>query len=253
VNTGIILQARTGSTRLPGKILKPFYKEDTILDIIIKQFKDNSFGFPVTLATSINEKDACLEDYARKHEVLFFRGSENNVLQRFIDAAEANGFSNIVRVCADNPFLNMEGFETLAKAFANVPDLDYLSFKNHKDKPAIKTHWGLFTEFVSLNALKKVDSLTQDPLYLEHVTNYIYEHPEDNFKIKLLEAPDPVYRREDIRFTIDTLEDFELLKKQYSDYLKSYSIFALENLVDFVDGRPEVLKSMKINIKTNSK
>ena len=84
-----IFQARSGSTRMPNKILLPFYDGKSILDLLIeklKRVKDTQ----VIIATSVNPNCDPIEEVAKKHEVLCFRGSENDVLQRFIDAAEAH-------------------------------------------------------------------------------------------------------------------------------------------------------------------
>jgi spore coat polysaccharide biosynthesis protein SpsF len=101
----IIIQARTGSTRLANKMLKPFYQNQTILQIIIENLK-RDIDLPIILATTNNPNDDCLEQVAEENGIFCFRGSEENVLQRFIDAAHQYQVDVIIRVCADNPFLN---------------------------------------------------------------------------------------------------------------------------------------------------
>ena len=104
MQTGIIVQARTGSTRLPNKVLLPFYKEQCILDIILQRLK--TLKYPVVVATSSHPNDNKIVKAAKKNNVQIFRASEENVLERYIDCAIENNFSNIIRVCADNPFID---------------------------------------------------------------------------------------------------------------------------------------------------
>ena len=116
--TGIILQARTDSTRMPEKVILPFFQEKSILDLLLEKTK--KLVAPVVLATTLNPSDDRICRLAEKHEVPVFRGSENDVLDRFIQAARKFGFSKIIRVCADNPFLDFTGMQTLIREF-DVP------------------------------------------------------------------------------------------------------------------------------------
>ncbi|MCE3280294.1 MAG: hypothetical protein K0S44_2485 [Bacteroidetes bacterium] len=241
---GILIQARTGSTRLPGKIVLPFHETETLLDIIIS--KSKMPGYPVVLATSNNKSDEVLRSFADKHKISFFSGEENNVLQRFIAAAEANDFDVVIRVCADNPFIQVDYINSLIETFLKE-EHDYISFFTKGDVPAIKTHYGFFTEMVEVKALKKIATLTTENLYLEHVTNFIYTHPE-SFRIKKLSFP---FKEPDdkIRLTIDTKDDFRLASYLYSLY-KDYKP---KDLIKQVEKDPELLKVMAEQVIVNSK
>lgn len=102
MNITFIIQARLGSTRLPGKILLPFYEGKSILELMIDKLSVVSKN--IVLATSTNELDNGLELFAKKHCIVCFRGDENDVLSRFIDAASENDVRHLIRVCSDNPF-----------------------------------------------------------------------------------------------------------------------------------------------------
>lgn len=154
---GIILQARTGSTRMPEKVILPFYQGQSILDLLLEKVK--KLGIPSVLATTVNPSDDRICALAEKHAVPVFRGSENDVLDRFIQAAQQMGFSKIIRVCADNPFLDLAGMQRLITEF-NQSDTDYLSFQLAGGKPSILTHFGFWTEAVRLEALEKAQKLT---------------------------------------------------------------------------------------------
>jgi spore coat polysaccharide biosynthesis protein SpsF len=248
---GIIVQARTGSTRLPNKILKPFYNDFNIIDLILERLKNNKLQVPVILATSTNVADSKLKDIALRHNVHFYQGDEQNVLSRFIGAAQEHELRAVMRVCSDNPFLHLESIDFLIEDFIDSP-VDYSSFRNKAGTPVIKTHYGLFTEIISLKALEKVQALTQDSFYCEHVTNFIYGNP-DKFSLKLQELPAYLAERDDIRLTIDTVEDFENLKKLYLSFIGNSCNFDLQNLVEFIDQDPILLSAMKASIIKNSK
>lgn len=252
---GIIVQARVGSSRLPNKIVLKFFNDDSILDIILNKFENEYFHpFVKILATSTNEKDNHLKAYAIKNNFTFFQGSENDVLTRFIDAAENHNLTHILRVCADNPFLDVDYIKLIIEKTFHIyhnkkGTVDYLSFKDHKDIPTIRTHLGLFTEIVSLRALKKANYETSDNFFHEHVTNYIYENEQD-FIIKLMRVPKILHNREDIRFTVDDIDDFNNLLDLYQ-VAKSKKISSLYDLISFLDKKEN--ESYKIKMIENIK
>jgi len=248
---GIIVQARTGSTRLPQKIILNFDGGNSILDIILDKL--SSFfkqDMPIILATSTNKADDCLEEYAKKRSISFFRGDEQDVLFRFVEAAEKYNLSHIIRICADNPLIHTESIKNLVTIFKNEcskkgNDIDYLSYKNGMNIPTIKTHWGLFSEIVSLKALKTTLELTDEPIFHEHVTNYVYGNEKD-FNIMLIPAIDPIINRYDIRLTIDDHEDFNLVSEIYKN-VKVYQD-SIEYLISFLDKNKTYLSAMNNNI-----
>lgn len=244
-----IIQARMGSTRLPEKILRPFYNGHCILDLLIEKIKQIS-NAKIIIATSTSSENDILEDYAKKWNVLCFRGDENDVLKRFIDAAELNNVSKIIRVCSDNPFLELKSMQQLFDV-ANHSDADYISF-NVNSLPSIKTHYGFWTEYITLNTLKMIQKLTSDNLYHEHVTNYIYTHPE-NFKILWLAVPGVLSNRCNIRLTIDTLEDFQNAQNIYKQLCSENPYPTIDEIVEFLDKHTETYNTMVEQIKKNSK
>ena len=103
--TAMIIQARVSSTRLPEKILMPFYDKYCCLELLVERIKP-AIDIPIIIATSSNKKDNAIESLSKKMNVLCYRGDEHNVLKRFIDCAKQFNLKNIIRVCSDNPFLN---------------------------------------------------------------------------------------------------------------------------------------------------
>ena len=243
------IQARMRSSRLPGKVLLDFDGQTTVLDIIVSKLKLNFPLIPIVICTSNVQEDDLIEAFCRQNQVGCFRGSETNVLDRFIQAAQKYQAESIIRICADNPFLDVFFLKELIDFYKDNPKADYWSYQNHEAIPVIKTHFGLFAEITTVKALKKVQANTKDKLYLEHVTNYIYTHSAFICRLKML--PDYLINREDLRFTIDDEEYFINLQKVYSVYTKS--AYSIEDTIRFLDDHKEHLEKMKINIKKYSK
>ena len=250
MNIGIIIQARMGSTRLPGKILKPFYGGKTLLETLLDNLHKVN-GVKVIVATSVNENNDQLEIFLREKNELVYRGSENDVLDRFIKAAEENNVEGIVRICSDNPFMDWHGVAKLVEK-AKTSDADYIGFRIN-EKPSILTHFGFWGEYVTLNALKRVYSTTDlgTPAH-EHVTFHVYKHPEE-YKCEWIAGPDFLEGRDDIRLTIDTPDDLQNALKVYSDLKSKDDNFTLKDVVEYLDAHEEIKQSMMKNIFQNKK
>ena len=252
-SVGIVIQARVGSTRLPNKILLPFYDGLTILELILRRLSSSFPDLPIVIATSTNRENDLIEDLASKMHVKIFRGSESDVLNRFINAAEQYQLKYCIRVCADNPFLSMHFIKSLLQSAQT--NIDYLSHQlTDNGIPVIKSHLGLFAEFVRVEALKKVANLTTDKLYREHVTNFVYAN-KDLFKVDLLPLPKDMHPYEKkLRFTVDTKEDFLTAQFIFSqlDIDKNLS-FDYDQLLQVIRQNPLLQQQMSIQIKQNQK
>lgn len=247
---GIIIQARTGSTRLHNKILLPFYGEQRIIDILIGNIKQACAGKTIVLATTDRPQDDILEEVAREAGICCYRGDENNILDRFIQAAAEFNLDRFIRVCSDNPFLRPDTFPAFFREHDARP-ADYIAYGFADGRPTIKSHLGLFAELTTTDALRRAAAATQEKLYIEHVTIYLYTHPEV-FSVRLLPLPDELEGRLDLRFTLDTMEDFTLLQELYAAFYEQTdrSIHALLRLVE---KHPEYRVRMLENIARNEK
>jgi len=249
MNTGIILQARLGSTRYSNKILKEIYNGKTILDLVIDRILIALPNTQLVVATTNNLKDNSICDFLKNKKINYFRGSENNVLLRFINTAKEYDFTNILRVCSDNPFIDIPSLIKLKNTF-EFSKVDYCSFLINNNLPSIKSHLGFWAEAVKLSALQQIKNLTDNPKYLEHVTNYIYENKND-FKIKYIDAPNELIY-DNIRLTVDTKNDFKVIKlilekMHNNDLLNSIKI------LDVIKKNKNILELMKNEIKRNQK
>lgn len=247
-NISIIIQARTGSTRLPNKMIKPFYYDKSLLEIVILRLKE--VGIPIIVATTENPNDDLIEEIAHSQHVNIFRGSENDVLSRFIEAAKKFNVSKIIRVCADNPLLDIEGIVKLKDSFINS-EVNYWCYATSDNLPSIKTHYGFWAEGVTLETLLKVQNLTSDTIYKEHVTNYIYSHA-NQFSIHY-DLINPEIEKNELRLTIDTKRDFELIKKIYSELIDNEVRLTALEMSRYVEKKSEWVEIMKNEIISNSK
>lgn len=244
-----VVQARMCSTRMPEKILRPFFGNKCLLQLLVEKLSKVE-DVDLIIATSVREENDVIEAFCEKNRVLCFRGDENDVLKRFIDAADIYGITHIIRVCSDNPFLELDSIRHLV-TYAKKTVADYISFKIN-GTPSIKTHFGFWTEFTTIEALKKVQKMTSDKIYHEHVTNYIYEHPVE-FKIEWIEGPKCLDGRSNIRLTIDTPEDFTNAQKVYADICSIHPYPTIDEVVSYLDVHPETFHIMDSQIKLNSK
>jgi len=243
---GIIIQARTGSTRLAGKILMPIGDKPMILYLYNRL--NDYFDIPIVVATTDESQDDHLSQMLVNQDIKIYRGSEGNVISRFINAAKYFGFTDIVRVCADSPLLDFYFLDELINAWKDDTKSDYISFE-FNEKPVILSHFGVFAEVVKLSALEKVAGLFCDnKIYLEHVTNGVYMNP-GIFKIRLINLDKELTPFEGIRLTIDTKEDFE----RVSALIPKIKNIKFEEIANYIKSRPALLLGMKQTILENSK
>ncbi|MEN8879603.1 MAG: hypothetical protein ABF311_05470 [Polaribacter sp.] len=242
---GIIVQARLGSTRLPCKMMLPFFQNKGILELLIDKLQKTYKKYPIIIATTLNKKDDEIEHLANIKRIKCYRGSENNVLERFTEAAEKFKIKKIIRICADNPFLNLKELDKLISIFLRS-SADYVSFITNDATPIIKTHYGLWAEAISLDALYKIE--TDNIFYQEHVTNYVYEHSE-KFRIKWIPIS---FEKSNIRLTTDTKEDFKLNQEIYNS-INGIDSLGVNDLIKYIARNKVWVSRMSEQINKNKK
>ncbi|MDA3904500.1 MAG: glycosyl transferase family 2 [Bacteroidales bacterium] len=248
---GIIIQARVGSTRLPNKMILPFYNQMGIFEILLRRLIPIAERIPIIVATTESTKDNIIADIALKNGMKIFRGSEENVLGRFLEASKEYNLEKIIRICADNPFLDIDDLEHQINDFYKR-NVDYWCYCKEDLTPSIKTHYGFWSEGVSREALINVFEATHEKKYLEHVTNYIYEN-SDLFKIYYKSIPKIIENKYYLRLTIDTLKDFNVSKSIYKVLIAENMDISPRNIISLVTSNSLWLTDMYSEIKNNSK
>ena len=237
MNAIAIVQARMGSTRLPGKVLKKI-KDKTILDYVIERLKFCNEIEDIVLATTTDKKDDVLEKYALSKGISYFRGSEEDVLSRYYKAAKNYKADIIVRITSDCPLIDPEIVDEIIKKHIENK-ADYTANIIERTYPR-----GLDTEVFNFDVLEETYKNADERTQRAHVTPYIKEHP-DKFKLQNIAAHKKI-KRPDIRITVDTKEDFELIEKIILHF--NNLDFKAEDIINFLDKNPELLEINK-NIK----
>ncbi|HAV43650.1 TPA: acylneuraminate cytidylyltransferase [bacterium] len=236
-----IIQARMGSTRLPQKVLMEIEGEP-LLGHIITRLKDVKLLGTIIVATSTNPQDEVIAEVAEGYGAKVFRGSEEDVLLRFVDAAKDLGAEIILRATGDNPLIDSEITQGLI-ARQTESHSDYIGMNG--------LPLGTAPEIVSKRALFEAHRLlAKESPHREHVTSFIKER-KDLFMVEILEAPANL-SRPTWRLTVDTHEDLELVRGVFARF-RPRKIFFLSEVVEFLDLHPELLaKNYHIQQRTVS-
>ena len=241
---GIVIQARTNSSRFPNKIVKSLDNDITFLDVLLSRLTDLKREYKVVVATTDSVADDIIQEISEKHDVDVFRGDEQNVLKRFIECSQKFEFSKIVRVCSDNPYIDLG---LLSEMIGKYKGEDYFSFKVN-GIPSILTHFGFFCEIVSISALLKVAEFGKLEC-IEHVTNCVYTN-QDVFSVNFIEID--IFNT-NVRCTLDTEFDFKVLKEIYFNYYLKNQNIEYKKLIEFVENNAQLMEVMKSQIKQNTK
>ncbi|MGA1847644.1 cytidylyltransferase domain-containing protein [Deferribacter abyssi] len=216
---GAIIQARTSSTRLPAKVLKhlPYDSNITILQQVIRRTKKSKLIDEIIIATTTEKEDYKIIKIAEKENVRWFKGSKNDVLERYFLAAKENKLDIIVRITSDCPCIDWQVIDEVIKTHINL-NADYTSNTLTRTFPH-----GLDVEVISFTALEIAYKNATDDFEREHVCPYIHTTHKEKFKLANVKAPKELHHPE-IRITLDTEEDYALLCAIF-DYLYPKNIF----------------------------
>lgn len=198
MSVGVIIQARMGSSRLPGKVLKPIAGK-VLLDHVLGRLSLLAYPVKVVVATSDLPQDDAIVQHCQSRGVAVYRGSETDVLDRYYQCACENGFEHVVRLTADNPFTDMEELQRLIE--------QHLTQHNDYSHSFGSMPLGVGAEIFTFAALEKSVLEGHAPNHREHVNEYIQGHPEV-FRVGVLELP-AAKRRPDLRLTVDTEDDYQ--------------------------------------------
>lgn len=242
MNNTIVIQARMGSTRLPGKVLMPLGKH-TVLDYVVSRCKKVDSCNRVIVATSTLVEDDIIVRWCEEHSVEYYRGSEHDVLSRFVEAVSKHNTDFIMRVTADNPFVDYVLANNMMSATINSMPVDFI-------KLAGEYTIGLAVEIISYEALLRIDKLGKESYHREHVTYYGYEHHE-LFNILSFPIPNSI-RYPQFRLTLDTVEDYKLLGI-IANYFEDDRYIPSEEVIHYLIKNPELgrMNSRIIQKKVN--
>lgn len=233
---GIIIQARMASTRFLGKNLMLLNEKDTVLEILIKRLKLCKLNDEIIIATTPDEKNLLILKVAKKNYILYFVRDEENVLERFFEAAKKYNLDIIVRITSDCPFVDPKLLDEMINFFINN-NYDYImNLDEVSNFPE-----GFDVEIFSFEILKKIFNLVKTDYEREHVTIFIRNHPE-MFSIFHYNKENLKFFK-DLRLTLDFREDLEILREVYHLLKKKGKgiDFSLQDVLDIIDEHPEIM------------
>ena len=223
-----IIQARIGSTRLPDKVSADIAGQPMLAHVVNRTRRAKALD-AVVVATTTQPADDAIVRVCQKRGWPYFRGSEEDVLDRYYQAASAFLADVIVRITSDCPLIEPEIIDKVVDEFRHYsPAVDYVSNILTRTFPQ-----GLDVEVMSFDALKKAWQEDDNPAWREHVTPYIWRHPE-KFKIRNI-ANDMDYSY--MRWTVDTIEDLTFVRHIY-DYFKN-DTFSWRDVLHLLEMHPE--------------
>ena len=236
MRTVAIVQARMGSRRLPGKVLRPLCGKPVLAHVLERVRLCRSLD-GLWVATSLHPADDAIAQACRGWETPCFRGSEEDVLARFHGAAVAAGAEAVVRVTADCPLFDGHLLEDMLQVFLRLNTrtitVDYLSNVLERRYPR-----GLDAEVFTFAALEQAQREARLPREREHVTPYLYGHPE-KFRLYSYRGPEDW---SGYRWTLDTLEDWALVEAVYQALYTPGCPFRTEQVLDLLGKRPDLAR-----------
>ena len=236
---GCIIQARMGSTRLPGKVMMNVEDQKPVLYFVIKQMQECKLIDKIIVATTTNEEDNQIANYSKNLGIDFFRGSSENVLDRHYQCAKEYSISTIVRIPSDKPLIDPEIVDNVINRFKNN-SYDYITnFLPNSTFPS-----GSEVEIFSINALERVWKKAKLPSEREHVTSYFSNH-EDEFKITHIENSENLSH---LRWAVDRIEDLDLVRLIVSKIKKRPVL--MDDIVELFRKEPNLIE---INKNVNKK
>lgn len=233
MNIVCIIQARTTSSRLPNKVLLPlpYGSNKTVLEQVINRVRESKLINKVVVATSINETDNLIENLCKDLGVICSRGSEENVLSRYYQAAKENGADIVVRITSDCPCIDAEIIDELITKHLEEKN-EYTSNSLIRSYPH-----GLDCEVFLFSLLEEAFNKATEKFEKEHVTPYIYKTNKDKFKIgHLILKNSKEYEK--IRITLDTKEDYTLLCSVYDYLYKENKGFKCNDIIKLFEEKP---------------
>ncbi|HDT6579571.1 TPA: glycosyltransferase family protein [Bacillus cereus] len=224
-----IIQARMDSSRFPGKILKKVLGK-TLLEYQIERIKESKIINEIIIATTTKESDNQIVQLCQQLLVPYYRGPEEDVLSRYYEAATEFNIDVIVRLTSDCPIIDPNVINKVVGHYLeNRNQYDYVSNTLKRTYPR-----GMDTEVMSYKALKRAYEESGELMYREHVTTYIYNHP-NQFKLwNISNCKDESKHR----WTVDTVEDFELIEKIISTLYPEDNFFHMSDVLNVINKNP---------------
>ncbi len=230
---GAIIQARMGSVRLPGKVMKKVNGKNPMLYHLIQQINECKYIDNFVVATTTKKEDDIIENFLHEQNVLCFRGDEKDVLDRFYECAKKYSIDPIIRITADDPLIDPEIIDKVIIEYKNNT-VDYVTNCKPRTFP-----YGTEVEIFSFRALETAWKNTIKDDEREHVTPFISKNPN---KFKILNVSNSS-NQTNFRWTVDNLEDFKLVEQIFLK-IKKHPILIID-ILNLFKNNPKLLEINK--------
>ena len=226
------MQARLSSTRLPGKVLKEILPHRTMLNLTIERLKACQRVDEIVVAVPESTKDDPVADEAKRSGAVVFRGPEDDVLSRYLNAARAFHADLMVRVTSDCPLSDPEVIDGhIEQMQTRWCQADFVTNMFKQSFPL-----GLAVEAMPLDTLERMGRLSTTPYLREHVTTLAYERPE----LFIIESVMDDQDRSAMRWTVDYPEDLEFIRAVYKNLYTPKRIFRKCDVLDLLAAHAEI-------------
>jgi len=237
-----IVQARMGSSRLPGKVLKPILGRP-MLRHIVQRLRFASDLTDVVIATSEQPENDAIRRFCSEEKISIFSGSENDVLDRFYQAAAQYQGDPLIRITGDCPFVDPKIISDLLRLYRSV-DADHVGVATGAG--AIYLDGGRFpdgldAECIRFSALEKAWMEATEQADREHVTPYIWKN-KNIFRCEVLKSPNDYSQ---LRWTVDNGEDFQFVTKVYEALYDEKKPFFMDDILKYLADHPEIIELNK--------
>ncbi len=227
---GAVVQARMGSSRLPGKVLMDLAGRPALVRILERLRRCRTLQ-TVVVATSVDSRDDAIAKLCADRGVPVFRGSEKDVLDRYHRAALAFGLSVVVRITADCPLIDPTLADDMIRFFlAHQGDFDLVTNRHPLTFPD-----GLDVDVLSADGLARAWREADTPAEREHVIPFFWER---GLRVHNVQCPEGLFAAH--RWTLDYPEDYALLSQVYAALQRDGEIFSTRAVLDFLEGHPEI-------------
>ncbi len=231
MNKVVIVQARLGSTRLPSKVLKDLSGKP-VLYHVLERIKKTKLVDNIVIATTDLDSDEPLIEYLRENKIDYYRGSSEDVLSRYYESALQYKADIIIRITSDCPLIDPIVIDEIINIYLENNNYDYVSNTLMRSFPR-----GLDVELFTFDSLKKSFLKAEQKWEREHVTPYIYTN-RDLFNVyNFANKTDQSF----FRWTLDTPEDYQLIKEIYDSLYNEGKIFTTEEVISLFRNRPELI------------
>lgn len=239
-----IIQARMGSERLPGKVMKELGGKPMIEHTLSRVAGSDKVD-QVVLATSDKSTERVMVDYLKKRGWPVFCGDESNVLKRYVDCESVYGGDTIIRITGDCPFIDSDIIDNVVTYFS-INDFDYVRL-DVPDTFIRGFDVEVFSREAMLRVYKIASEIEGDSPYKEHVTYYMYTH-QDEFKVGYVKGSD--FYKKNYRLCVDTPQDFELVTRIYEHFNDEF--VSAKEIVKYLDENPDIAEINKEIVQKTS-